>query len=115
MISLNTNSVFLFGKDDRIADVLLMNPTCSSQHAVIQFREVGIEKRDGTYTTAVRPYLMDLESTNGTLLNGVKVEGKRYYELLEKDVVVFGLSQRQYVVMKDANTVYTREMFSRGE
>lgn len=39
-INLNTNSVFLFGKDDAIADVLLQNPTCSGQHAVIQFREI---------------------------------------------------------------------------
>lgn len=43
---------------------------------------------------------MDLESTNGTLLNGEKIEPSRYVELLEKDVIKFGLSERDYVVFK---------------
>ena len=30
---------------------------------------------------------MDLDSTNGTKLNGVKIEGSRYYELMEKDII----------------------------
>ena len=46
------------------------------------------------------PYLMDLESTNATILNGEKVEGARYYELREKDIVKFGDSTREYVFMK---------------
>jgi smad nuclear-interacting protein 1 len=29
----------------------------------------------------VKPYLLDLESTNGTKLNGEKIDGARYYEL----------------------------------
>jgi len=32
----------------------------------------------------VRPYLMDLGSVNGTFLNNERVEGERYYELLEQ-------------------------------
>ena len=31
-----------------------------------------------------RPYLMDLGSTNGTFLNGERIDSQRYYELLEK-------------------------------
>ena len=33
------------------------------------------------YVVAVnnRPYIMDLDSTNGTFLNGKKVESRRYY------------------------------------
>lgn len=43
---------------------------------------------------------MDLESTNKTFLNGSEVEGARYYELREKDVLRFGQSVREYVLMK---------------
>jgi smad nuclear-interacting protein 1 len=43
---------------------------------------------------------MDLESTNGTLLNGEKIEPARYYELIKDDVINFGFSKRDYVIMK---------------
>jgi smad nuclear-interacting protein 1 len=33
---------------------------------------------------SVRPYLMDLASTNGVRLNGEKIDDMRYYELKEK-------------------------------
>jgi smad nuclear-interacting protein 1 len=48
----------------------------------------------------VLPYLMDLESTNKTFLNNDPVEGARYYEIREKDVLKFGESLREYVFMK---------------
>lgn len=43
---------------------------------------------------------MDLESTNKTFLNSSELEPARYYELREKDVLKFGESQREYVLMK---------------
>jgi hypothetical protein len=30
---------------------------------------------------------MDLESTNGTKLNGENIDPARYYELMEKDII----------------------------
>lgn len=36
------------------------------------------------YCLYCRPYMMDLGSTNGTWLNGERIEAERYYELLEK-------------------------------
>ena len=44
---------------------------------------------------------MDLESTNGTTLNGDKLESARYFELIDKDVLKFGFSGREFVLIKD--------------
>ena len=46
------------------------------------------------------PYIMDLESTNGTVLNGDKIEPAKYYELRTKDVIRFGHSKVDYVLMR---------------
>jgi FHA domain len=42
------------------------------------------EGDDGMMHSAVRPYIMDLGSTNGTYLNNERVEPQRFYELLER-------------------------------
>ncbi len=47
-------------------------------------RNTQKEDDDGTMNTAVRPYLMDLGSVNGTYLNAERIEAQRYYELFEK-------------------------------
>jgi smad nuclear-interacting protein 1 len=47
----------------------------------------------------LRPYIMDLESTNKTFLNGDQIEPARYYELREKDLLKFAFSSREYVIM----------------
>ena len=49
----------------------------------------------------VRPYVMDLGSTNGTYVNGERLEPQRYIELLEKDVLRFGYSSREFVLLHD--------------
>lgn len=46
-----------------------------------------------------RPYVIDLGSSNGTLVNGTKIEAQRYYELKPQDCLKFGFSSREYVVM----------------
>lgn len=50
---------------------------------------------------AVRPYIMDLESTNGTFLNGERIESATYYELMVKDMITFGTSSREYVLLSE--------------
>jgi len=105
VLNLDNKSCFLFGKDERVADFRLDNPTCSSQHAVVQFRRVGVERADGTFGSEIRPYLMDLNSTNGTVLNEKKIETQKYYQLLGKDVIRFGMSSREYVVMHTENEI----------
>jgi pSer/pThr/pTyr-binding forkhead associated (FHA) protein len=43
---------------------------------------------------------MDLESTNGTLLNKEKIELDRNYELKPNEISNLGFSTREYIVMK---------------
>ena len=95
-LMIHQQSSYLFGRDRRVVEVALDHPTCSLQHAVIQYRTT--DKRGDV---AVRPYLMDLKSTNGTFLNGERLEPERYYELLPKDVVTFAESTREYVILTD--------------
>lgn len=53
----------------------------------------------GELELAVKPYLIDLGSTNGTFINSERLEPARFYELLEKDCIKFGLSSREYVIL----------------
>lgn len=94
-------SCYLFGRERRVADVPTDHPSCSKQHAVIQYRLVEKEGVDGLSKSEVRPYLMDLGSTNGTFLNGERIESERYYELIEKDTIKFGNSSREYVLLHE--------------
>lgn len=38
-LHLHRRRSFIFGKDNRVVDILLMHPTISKQHAVLQFRK----------------------------------------------------------------------------
>jgi smad nuclear-interacting protein 1 len=99
-LHIHRQSAFLVGRDDRIADILLDHPSCSKQHAVIQYRLVSTtSKETGKTTRSIKPYIMDLGSANKTLLNGRELEDARYYELREKDMIQFGASSRQYVLI----------------
>lgn len=41
-----------------------------------------------------RPYIIDLESANGTFLNNQKIEPRRFYELKEKVTALFTRGRR---------------------
>ncbi len=112
VVPLYTQSAYLFGRDDGIADIPTLHPSCSSQHAVLQFRLTPLPPRPsaaaaaagtsaGTGPLSVRPYIMDLESTNGTFLNGERIEAARYIELRHQDVLRFGQSTREYVLIRE--------------
>ena len=66
---------------------------------MIQFRFQTITNEYGDKTNKVKPYLIDLESANGTKLNGKLVETSRDLELIDGDVISFGDSEREYVMM----------------
>jgi len=90
---IHRQSAYLFGRDRGLADIPTDHPSCSKQHAVLQYRKVG--------NKPTRPYIMDLDSVNGTFINGERIEGRRYYELLEKDLIKFGTSSRDYIILHD--------------
>ncbi len=91
-LHLHRRSCFLFGRDTRVADIPLAHLSCSLQHAVVQYRCL---REDGEAT----PCLLDLQSTHGTKLNGQQLEAARYYELRPGDLISFGRSSREYVLM----------------
>ncbi|RMY09700.1 hypothetical protein D0868_04096 [Hortaea werneckii] len=98
-IHLHERSVWLVGRDQSITDLYVEHPSISKQHAVVQFRYLTSTNEYGDKISRVKPYLIDLDSANGTKLNGEKVEASRYVELVDGDVVVFGESEREYVMM----------------
>lgn len=75
------------------------HPSISKQHAVLQFRYTERRNEFGDKLGKVKPYLIDLESANGTTLNDKKIGGSRYLELRDKDMIKFGDSTREYVIM----------------
>ncbi|NXJ68157.1 SNIP1 protein, partial [Rostratula benghalensis] len=100
---IHRQSAYLLGRHRRIADIPIDHPSCSKQHAVFQYRLVEYTRADGTIGRRVRPYIIDLGSGNGTFLNNQRIEPQRYYELKEKDVLKFGFSSREYVLLHEAS------------
>lgn len=98
---IHRQSSYLIGRDRKVADIPVDHPSCSKQHAALQYRLVPFERDDGTMGKRVRPYIIDLESSNGTYVNNVKIDPRTYVELLEKDVIKFGYSSREYVLLHE--------------
>jgi hypothetical protein len=66
-------SAYLFGRDRKVADVPTDHPSCSSQHAVLQYRLVELPQEPGFMgppKRTVKPYIMDL----GALSQAVEAE-----------------------------------------
>lgn len=91
IIPIHRSVGYLFGKDRRVVDIPTDHQTCSKQHAVLHHRLQA--------SGEVQPYIMDLESVNGTFLNGKRIESARYYEMKERDVLKFGMSSREFVLL----------------
>jgi hypothetical protein len=47
---------------------------------------------------------MDLEWTNGTTLNGVKLDVARYNQPIKVNVLTFGESASEYILMMESTT-----------
>ncbi|KAK3385105.1 SMAD/FHA domain-containing protein [Podospora didyma] len=98
-IELSHRSCWLVGRESAVVDLPAEHPSISKQHAVIQFRYTEKRNEFGDKIGRVKPYLIDLESANGTSLNNEKVPESRYLELRTKDMIQFGLSTREYVLV----------------
>jgi smad nuclear-interacting protein 1 len=102
-LHISKQSAYLFGRDRKVADIAVDHPSLSKQHCVIQFRALP-DKNDREGKVRCKPYVMDLGSTNGTFINGARIEDARYYELRKGDVITLGASSREYVLLTE-NTI----------
>ncbi|KAL7418446.1 hypothetical protein Q5752_006904 [Cryptotrichosporon argae] len=101
LIHIYKQSAYLVGRDEVVTDIPIAHPSCSKQHAAIQFRQVTARDEFGETSTAVKPFIIDLDSTNGTYVNDEEVPKSRYYELRNTDVIKFGTSSREYVLLHE--------------
>ncbi|TQS37395.1 hypothetical protein Golomagni_02133 [Golovinomyces magnicellulatus] len=104
-IELFRKTCWLIGREMAVVDVLAEHPSISKQHAVIQFRYIEKTDQFGLQSGRVRPYIIDLKSSNGTLLNKEAIPKSRYLELRDKDMIQFGYSTREYVLIN----AYTKQ------
>jgi len=90
-------SCWLMGRERSVVDLMIEHPSASKQHAVIQSRHVTKKNEFGDKKGAVKPYLIDLDSSNGTMLNGSRIVPSRFIEIQTGDVMTVGKSEREYV------------------
>ena len=97
----------------QVADIPTDHPTCSKQHAVLQFRQISGRNELGQPELQTKcvprgptsrrddgpPPPIDLESANGTFLNGKRIEPRRFIELRANDCLTFAESTREYILL----------------
>jgi len=101
-LHVSRQSAYLFGRERKVADIPVDHPSLSKQHCVLQYRATPDASIGGRLRC--RPYLMDLGSTNGTFINGVRIDDARYYELRKGDCITLGASSREYVLLTENST-----------
>lgn len=111
VLHIHRQSAYLIGRDERIADILVQHSSLSKQHCVIQYRalpssstSIPNHNNNTTKKISCKPYIMDLQSTNGTFINNVQIDDSRYYELRRGDVITLGHSSREYVLLTENTT-----------
>lgn len=110
VMHIHRRSCFLIGRDRKVCQFPMDHPSCSKQHAALQFRSLPYTKPDGERSRRTKPYLIDLESANGTFINDDKLDSGRYYELKHGDDIKFGFSSRSFVILNATATINQMEM-----
>ncbi|GAA5870712.1 hypothetical protein JCM8547_005036 [Rhodosporidiobolus lusitaniae] len=102
LFHVHRQSAYLFGRDRIVADIPVDHPSTSKQHAVLQFRQVTERNEFGDSKSLTKPFIIDLDSANGTLVNDEQVPASRFYELRSGDVLKFAFSTREYVLLVES-------------
>ena len=98
---IHRQSAYLVGRDRAVTDFPVHHPSCSKQHAVLQYRLVDAEAPNGRKCRLIKLYIIDLNSTNGTYVNNKRIEPQRYIELKATDMLRFGFSSREYILLNE--------------
>ncbi|GAA5985803.1 hypothetical protein JCM10908_007117 [Rhodotorula pacifica] len=102
LFHVHRQSAYLIGRDRIVADIPVDHPSASKQHAVLQFRQVIERNEFGDSKSLTKPFIIDLESANGTMVNDEAVPASRFYELRSGDVLKFAFSTREYVLLVES-------------
>lgn len=87
-----------------MVDIPLDHESCSKQHAVLQFRQTITTNEFGDKKKRIQPFLIDLESSNGSYVNNTEIPASRYYQLRTGDTLTFGASTREYVLLDEGSS-----------
>lgn len=102
-------SVYFIGRDRIVVDIFVDYFFCFKQYVVLQFRLVEFQREDGLIGRRVRLYIIDFGLLNGIFVNNKKVDFERYVEFLEKDMIKFGFSLREYVIFYEKLDIFELE------
>ncbi|GAA6024643.1 hypothetical protein JCM10207_003910 [Rhodosporidiobolus poonsookiae] len=102
LFHVHRQSAYLVGRDRIVADIPVDHPSTSKQHAVLQFRQVTERNEFGDSKSLTKPFIIDLDSANGTMVNDEMIPASRFYELRSGDVLKFAFSTREYVLLVES-------------
>lgn len=102
-------SVYFIGRDRIVVDIFVDYFFCFKQYVVLQFCLVEFQREDGLIGRRVRLYIIDFGLFNGIFVNNKKVDFERYVEFLEKDMIKFGFSLREYVIFYEKLDIFELE------
>lgn len=89
IITLNNCEYLLIGRKKELCNIYLEHQSISRKHAIIFFGDVNNST-----------YIIDLNSSHGTFINGKKIDSNISILLNLEDVIQFGQSTRNYIYTK---------------